>query len=673
MPEPQTLLTQLDIDLLRELVRPKHRGFLPDHVARKLQDFKPSIVTADAEALHPILENLVSESRARMFALGISLPDPSDLPDSPLPTLDSRERTHAEMLSVLLPYYAYTLSFSKGSPEEAITVVNEAIWWARASRSHRREAIAWNAIAPLYEFRSEFEKERHAYRHALQIATDLVDDSFLEIVFTVNLITALTARHKLNEASELLEPIIQKARTELPEEEQQLIFPRLLLNKGMIASYRSELGAALTVLLEAEAMLVDTDTSNDLPTILYHIGLVYRQLGDESLSLDAFNRMAAIALENRFQSGIIVAHSCMAESHIRLGDYTNASLALDIVENNLERGKPLGHRLAAAKRIVLCLREGKIEEGLQRCEQLLQEIQSGPVSYLLIATQVHYGKLLLEADRIAEAEAAFRRAIEFDRTTEVHSNVVRIMVFLARALLAQKQFDEALAVLDEATQTEPLRTDSEMDIAKAWNMKAEIAELKAEHQEALRCTRIGHKLELKVQERRADDSLQKARVLSEVTMLRQEAAREREEKHVMEKNLTKTLLAFEGKQNLLKRVEQRLKETLLFLENERAMEVIDVLKNTLTEFEIRDDNGKQIISYLGSIDQEFILRLRERWPDITRKQERLCGLIRAGLTSHEIANILGLTYEGMRAQRKRLRKRLGLAPDENLEGVIANV
>ena len=65
--------------------------------------------------------------------------------------------------------------------------------------------------------------------------------------------------------------------------------------------------------------------------------------------------------------------------------------------------------------------------------------------------------------------------------------------------------------------------------------------------------------------------------------------------------------------------------------------------------------------------------LRASYPDLTPKQERLCGLIRAGLSSREISTLMDLEAEGLKAQRKRLRKRLNLQPDERLEMVLAGV
>jgi len=48
-------------------------------------------------------------------------------------------------------------------------------------------------------------------------------------------------------------------------------------------------------------------------------------------------------------------------------------------------------------------------------------------------------------------------------------------------------------------------------------------------------------------------------------------------------------------------------------------------------------------------------------------------MIRAGLATARIAQLLDVTSETVRTLRKRLRKRMGLGHEEDLEEVIAGV
>ena len=79
------------------------------------------------------------------------------------------------------------------------------------------------------------------------------------------------------------------------------------------------------------------------------------------------------------------------------------------------------------------------------------------------------------------------------------------------------------------------------------------------------------------------------------------------------------------------------------------------------------------LDYLLDVGEDFFNRLRNQWPNLTPKQERLCGLLRAGLNSKQIGIILGLKPEGVKGQRKRLRKALDMKQSQKLEKVIGEV
>lgn len=64
---------------------------------------------------------------------------------------------------------------------------------------------------------------------------------------------------------------------------------------------------------------------------------------------------------------------------------------------------------------------------------------------------------------------------------------------------------------------------------------------------------------------------------------------------------------------------------------------------------------------------EYIYNLRSTHPDITRGEEFLAILLMMNLTSSEIASALGISLQGVKKMRYRLRKRLKLATKDSLE------
>jgi len=66
----------------------------------------------------------------------------------------------------------------------------------------------------------------------------------------------------------------------------------------------------------------------------------------------------------------------------------------------------------------------------------------------------------------------------------------------------------------------------------------------------------------------------------------------------------------------------------------------------------------------------FLLRLRTRFPEMSSAEERLFLLIKINLNGQEIANILGITANAVKKSRQRLRKRLELTPENDLEAFV---
>lgn len=68
----------------------------------------------------------------------------------------------------------------------------------------------------------------------------------------------------------------------------------------------------------------------------------------------------------------------------------------------------------------------------------------------------------------------------------------------------------------------------------------------------------------------------------------------------------------------------------------------------------------------------FFKRLKDNFPLLTSSDLRLCAYLRMHLSSKEIAPLLNISLRGVEERRYRLRKRLNLPSDENLNDFIIN-
>lgn len=76
---------------------------------------------------------------------------------------------------------------------------------------------------------------------------------------------------------------------------------------------------------------------------------------------------------------------------------------------------------------------------------------------------------------------------------------------------------------------------------------------------------------------------------------------------------------------------------------------------------------------IDQINWTFLEKLTEKYPDLTEKEKRLCTLLKLNFNSKEIAGLNNVSEEAVIKARHRMRKKLGLNPDENLTEFIHKI
>ena len=79
-----------------------------------------------------------------------------------------------------------------------------------------------------------------------------------------------------------------------------------------------------------------------------------------------------------------------------------------------------------------------------------------------------------------------------------------------------------------------------------------------------------------------------------------------------------------------------------------------------------DKDWEHFAQYFDQVHEQFLQRLREKHPQLTPKDHRLCAYLRMNLTSKEIAPLMNISVRSVEVARYRLRKKLELENDTNL-------
>jgi ligand-binding sensor domain-containing protein/DNA-binding CsgD family transcriptional regulator len=94
------------------------------------------------------------------------------------------------------------------------------------------------------------------------------------------------------------------------------------------------------------------------------------------------------------------------------------------------------------------------------------------------------------------------------------------------------------------------------------------------------------------------------------------------------------------------------------------------LRRSLEEDINQKENWKALETGINLSHDNFLHRFTEKYPKITHKDLKLVAYIRMNLSNKEIANLLNITLRSVESGRYRLRKRLDILKDTNLNDFI---
>ncbi|MGB5364505.1 MAG: LuxR C-terminal-related transcriptional regulator, partial [Aureibaculum sp.] len=142
------------------------------------------------------------------------------------------------------------------------------------------------------------------------------------------------------------------------------------------------------------------------------------------------------------------------------------------------------------------------------------------------------------------------------------------------------------------------------------------------------------------------------------------------ELNVKTKELANTAMSMTKKDELL----EDIKGELDYFKNEiidkpkfdKLLKTIEKNINTSKDWEVFESN-------FNEIHDSFFKNLAEKHIHLTPKDLKLCAYLKMNLNTKEIAPIMGISPRGVEIHRYRLRKKLNLNSDENLNEYFMNL
>lgn len=181
--------------------------------------------------------------------------------------------------------------------------------------------------------------------------------------------------------------------------------------------------------------------------------------------------------------------------------------------------------------------------------------------------------------------------------------------------------------------------------------------------------RFKEKLRLKEEEIKHKSELMQLEIESENKIKLQEY-----EKHILENQVHLKANELAGKSLSLAKQTELIESIQDILESENT---IQSLKSKITKAiktnRINKNEWKSFENNLLKSNEDFVKELTSKYENLTSKDIKLCIYLKMNLSSKEIAPLMNISYRGVELHRYRLRKKLGLDSEVNLNTFMNNL
>lgn len=127
------------------------------------------------------------------------------------------------------------------------------------------------------------------------------------------------------------------------------------------------------------------------------------------------------------------------------------------------------------------------------------------------------------------------------------------------------------------------------------------------------------------------------------------------------------------KGELLAKIKEELTLVMKRLDNEQAIGELKKMIKSLNEDENIDQEWENFTKHFDSVNSDFVVRLKEKYPTISSNEIKLCAYLRMNLSTKEIAQLMNISVRGVEISRYRLRKKLGIPTEVNLFDFLISI
>lgn len=456
---------------------------------------------------------------------------------------------------------------------------------------------------------------------------------------------------------------------------------------------------SIHILYDAEG-LIDKDDSRWRARLYKLQGRVFSKLGDYHKSAELNDK--ATSMFKALGDSAMVA-DCYNERGVMLLNLHEYVVAEHFFHRALDINMKLSDMAAIARNLnCMCLYQGDTEDKLGKIDQAIAINSHLGNTWALGENYNNKGKQLYYAGRYGEAMDALAKAKSYIDTIEAKELLCDNYEYVSMVSAASGDYRKAYEYLGKMSslsgelQKNTRLRNAELDLSRKT---LEDQRMAIERQEQDYRIKIIHRnvilfviimvlcavcLALYVIKIRHKKNLQliEARHQLEVSS-----------KEVAELKIRQQQLELENVQNTLEANRSEMISFAAFLKsrNEMTDKIRDMLKEgykmdpsaivphlkkinaLITSYCSNDKTSQPLLLSVEEKNKDFLNRLLEKHPGLTKGERNLALLIRGRLSTKEISMLLGLEPRTVNMNRYRLRKSLGLKSEDDLEEYLINV
>jgi len=140
-----------------------------------------------------------------------------------------------------------------------------------------------------------------------------------------------------------------------------------------------------------------------------------------------------------------------------------------------------------------------------------------------------------------------------------------------------------------------------------------------------------------------------------------------------DKELANQTMDLIRKNKFLAKIKEELEKTRMTSTDEQSKEKILSLMSKIDKDIDHNKQWEVFETAFDDVHEDFLNRLKARFPTLTPKELRLCAYLRMNISTKEIAPLMNISIRGVEICRYRVRKKLNIDRDTNLTSLIIDL